>query len=276
LIGAAVPSAADPRVPQPCTVRIVSRQEIAGAMRRIRGYDIAATTNAPRLGADVFIDLATAAIGAGGTEDLLLVRQVDWFPAFLEVTGLTAEQAPPGARLAYEHRQDMLIDYHRDRVLAGVEEGPAPDIALAVRIEWPPAPGAPGEYSYEDTLSIPKVRVTSQRVVEYRLLEFGDMIVYDRMEGLSGRPTSGLLGIIFAILGDASVVESRIAVSANGFQVVRARAKKVFTKTSIATFDPNGIGVEGIPPGRPDLRVLEAALEMPLRMRYRPFPCLVH
>lgn len=258
-----------------CTARTVSYPELVAAMRRVTGYDIAATTNAPRLGADVFLQLAGAAIAERATYDLLRIRQEDWFPAFLEVTGLTAGEAPPGARLAYEYRQDMLIDFHRDRVVESVEQGPEPETALAVRIEWPLSRRGPDTYSYEDTLSVPKMRVTSRRVVEYRLLAYDDMIVYDRMEGLSGRPISGLLGVLFSVLGDAQVTESRIAVSDDGFQVLRARAKKGFiSSTSVATFDPAGAGEKGVPSDRPDLRRLEDVLDVPLEVRYGPFPCI--
>jgi hypothetical protein len=256
---------------QACNVRTVSREELVLAMARVQGYDIAATTNAPRFGADVFLDLAAA---AAGEEGLLRIRQTDWFPAFLEVSGLSEEQAPPGARLAWQHRQDMLIDFHREQVLDTVRNAPIPDVALAVRIAWPDTVPGPRRYTYEDTLSVPKMRVTSQRVVRYRLLAYSDMIVYDRMEGLSGRPLTGLLGFLFSIIGDATVLQTRIAVSPDEFQVLRARAKKGFiSSTSVATFAPNGKGDKGIPADRPDLKDLERTLERSLNVEYRPYRC---
>ena len=242
-------------------------------MSRVEGYDIAATTNAPRFGADVFLDLAAAA-RAAGQDGLLYIRQTDWFPAFLEVSGLSADEAPPGARLAWLHRQDMLIDYHREQVLDTVKNAPTPEAALAVRIAWPDAAGGPRNYTYEDTLSVPTMRVTSQRVVRYRLLAYSDMIVYDEMEGLSGRPLTGLLGFLFSIIGDASVLQTRIAVSADGFQVLRARARKGFvSSTSVATFGPDGKGDKGVPSDRPDLKGLERTLERSLNVEYRSWRC---
>lgn len=273
LAAGVAPSAGAPSLDPSCQVRVVSRQELVQAMRQIQGYEIAATTNAPRFGAQVFLHLAAEAI-AGGGEGLLLIRQSDWFPAFLEVAGLGEEEAPPGARLAYEHRQDMLIDYTMDQVIDAVEEGPPPALALGVTIAWPHRSGGVREYSYEDTLSVPKMRVTSRRVVRYRLLAYDDMVVYDEMDGLSGRPTSGLLGVLFSIIGDARVVRSRIAVSEDGFQVVRARARKGFlSPVSIATFGPDGRGDRGVPDERSDLRALERALEAPVRVRYHPPRC---
>jgi hypothetical protein len=258
---------------QVCSYHVVERPQLVDAMRRLDGYELAATTNAPRLGADVFLDLARRAIESG-RNDVLLIRQRDWFSAFLEVTGLSAEQAPPGARLAAEHEQDMLIEYRRSQVLREVNDGLGPVLALAVRASWPETSDGATRYTFEDTLSVPKMRVTSERVVEYRLLQYEGMIIYDRMEGLSGRPLGGFLKILLAILGDARVVQTRHAFAADEYQVMRATAKKgPFSRTAVVTIEPSGRGLENTPSGRPDLDELADALDTDLDVHYYKHPC---
>ena len=120
-------------------------------------------------------------------------------------------------------------------------------------------------------MSTPKLKDTAHREITYRLLELEDMIVLDQVKGLSGRPTSGLLGALFAVIGEGSLKHSRIAVSDDGLQVARARAKRVFSVSTTATIQPDGRGTKGIPPERPDLAVLEAKLKRSLKIEYVPY-----
>jgi hypothetical protein len=259
---------------QACTFRVVPKERLVEAMQRTDGYDLAATTNAPRFGADVFIDLVDSALAAGPAQSLMLIRQQDWFDAFREVTGLTVDESPAGARLAAEHQQDMLIEYRPGQTVNDVPEGPVPDLALTVQAFWPQIPGGVDEYSFRDTLSVPPLRVTSKRIVRYRLLRYDHMIVYDEMEGMYGRPTGGFMGFIFSILGDAQLQQSRLAFADDGYHVMRARARKgFFTRTPVATFDPEGRGTEGIPDDRPDLASLAVSLALPIEVDYLPYPC---
>src|SRR6185295_17343459 len=152
-----------------------------------------------------------------------------------------------------------------------VEGGPKPELALNVRIWWPEARGAPQQYSYDDTLATPQLRVTNRRVITYRLLDFKDMVVFDKIEGLQGRPTTGLLGMLFSVIGEGSIEETRMAISADGLQLARARARKMlFEVAATLTVYPDGRTEKDVPPGRPDLLALEARLKQPLRVRYRP------
>ena len=70
------------------------------------------------------------------------------------------------------------------------------------------------------------MRVTNERVISYRLMDFGEMTVFDDIKGLRGRPTSGVLGFLFQLIGEGRVVENRMAISDDGIQVARARARK--------------------------------------------------
>ena len=201
----------------------------------------------------------------------MFVGHAEWFAAYLKRTGLAAEQAPLFVRLAFEHKQDMEIEYRAERVLENVQQAQQPELALNVRIWWPEARGASQQYSYEDTLSTPHLRVTNRRVITYRLLDFKDIVVFDEIEGLQGRPTTGLLGMLFSVIGEGSVKESRMVISADGLQVVRARARKaLFEVATLLTVYPDGRTEKEVPPGRPDLAARQARLSQPLGLRYRP------
>lgn len=261
--------AASPHVHQ---ARAVSRAEVVDAMKHCKGYDPTATTNGARFQAEVLMHLARQARARDPEGPPLLVRAADWFHAFLEITGRTIATAPLFALLAYRYGQDMEIDYRTGCVISKVLEGPRPEFAANVKVWWPDAPKGPQSYSYQDTLSTPQLRVTNHRVITYRLLAFKDWIVYDEVSGLTGRPTSGLLGALFRLIGEGRVVESRMAISRDGLQISRAQAKKAFIGvTTTVTVYPNGYTVKDVPPNRRDLEALEARLKQPLKIEYVPF-----
>jgi hypothetical protein len=203
----------------------------------------------------------------------LFLDHEDWFQALLARTGLPADQAPLFARLAREHGQDIEVEYRPGRVIARVESGPEPRFAANVTIGWPRAPGGASRYSYDDLLSTPRLRVTNERVLSYRLLDFGDVIVYADIQGLTGRPTTGLLGFLFRLMGEGHVEESRMAISPDGLQISRARASKAFfSVTATVTVSPDGRTEKDLPAGRPDLAEIEARLKRPLRIAFEPTP----
>ena len=116
--------------------------------------------------------------------------------------------------------------------------------------------------------------MTNERLLSYRLLDFGDMTVFGDIRGLRGRPTSGVLGVLTQLIGEANVEENRMAVSPDGLQVARARAKKAFLEVaSTLTVYPDGRAEKDIPPGRPDLAILEARLKRPLKLVHPPLGC---
>ena len=119
-------------------------------------------------------------------------------------------------------------------------------------------------------LAEPRLKVTSRSEITYRLLEFEDMVVIDEMEGLTARPTSGLLGALFRLIGEASLKQSRIAVSPDGVQVARTRSTRLFSVTVTSTIDPDGNARKGIADGRTDLEEIVERLERDLEMEYVP------
>lgn len=260
------------RPSQQATWQVISQGDMLEAMKLQVGYDPTATTNAARFQAEVLLDLARDAKSSDPTGPPLFLRHSDWFQAFLTVTGRTTETAPTYALLAYQNGQDLAVDYREDRVVREVEVGPTPELAVNVMVWWVQTPDGPDKYSYADSLSTPQLKVTNKSLITYRLLDFGDMVVYDEIEGLTGRPTSGALGLLFRIMGEGSVKWSRMAIAPDGIQVARAQAKKAFIGvTSTVTVYPDGRTEKGLPPDRQDLAELEERLKVPLEIEYMPF-----
>ena len=253
--------------------QVASRQEILDAMRQVGDYDPTATTNGARFQWEVIFNLAHRAWERDPRGAPLFIGSEDWFQAFMEKTGRAEDEMPLYARLAYEYKQHMEVEYRMDRVIRRVIEGPAPRLALNVRIWWEDRTDNADRYSYRDTLSTPTLKITIRRLISYRLLDFGDWFVCDKIRGLSGRPTSGLLGFIFRIIGDGRIVHSRMAVSSDGLQIVRGTSRKGFMgMTTTATVYPDGEMIKDLPDGRSDLKELKKRIKQTLKVEYVEFP----
>jgi hypothetical protein len=246
---------------------------IHAAMEQSRGYNLQATTNGPRFQTEVLLRLAAEAEARDPQRRPLFIGHREWFEAYLRRTGLTADKAPLFVRLADQHGQDTIVDYRREKVIAGSPDVNPPRRALNVCIWWPKGDRAPDSYSYEDLLSSPQLKVTNERVITYRLLDLGDMVVFNEIAGLRGRPTTGILGVLFQLIGEGSVVESRIAVAPDGQQITRARARKLFEVATTVTVQPSGHTDKDIPPERPDLAAIDARLRQPLKYRHPSMAC---
>jgi hypothetical protein len=248
----------------------VTREQILAAMTATQGFDPTATTNGARFQAQVLFRVARAARAASPGTGPLLLRHDDWFSAYLERTGRTAQTAPHFVRLSYENRQDLVVEPRMERVIKAVKAGPPPKDALGVRISWA---GGPDEYSYEDTLSTPRLEVTNRRLIGYRLVDYGDLVMFAGIDGLLGRPTTGALGVLFQIIGKGRVEESRMAVAADGVVVARAHSAKGFLSVSTTvTVHPDGRTEKDVPAGRPDLAALEQRLKQELEVEFHPLP----
>src|SRR4051794_30328267 len=177
----------------------VSRAEILEAMRGHGTYNILSTTTATRFGAEALLAIVRRRQAESPGSTQILISQPDWFAAHREVAGVPSEAMPASARAALEHGQDALVDYGPS-VVAEVVQGPTPGVALDVTLFWPDSAGAPAGFSYRDTLSIPRLEVRDERVVRFKLLDYGDMLVIDQITGISVRPF-GFLSTVFALLG---------------------------------------------------------------------------
>lgn len=250
------------RAEAPAGAERVPRAAIAAAMRAEQGYERRATTNQSRLQSRVLLRLAAA----GG---VLFIDHADWFGAYLEALELNAAEAPLSARLSHEHQYDILLDARPGVVVREVRAGPAPTRAFNVR--WRSRRGTP-RYSYRDERATPVVEMAFDEIVSYRLLELGDMVVLDEIEGVSGRPTTGPLSLLFRLFGHARAVWSRSGVSHDGWQVLVGRGRKgPFARTATLTIHPDGRVDPDVPAGRSDLAALEKRLRAPLDIVYHPW-----
>lgn len=254
-----------------CSLIVVDQEDLRAAMAAETnlGYDATATTNVGRYFAGVIFRLARKAQSDDPNGMPLLIRHDDWFTAFLNVHGLEENTAPLYLTLAHQHQQDVLVDYNVSNVVKEVKTGGSLEIALNILLSWPDSEDAPDKYSFVDTLSSPTLRVTNKRVLRYRLLDFGDVIVFDEIKGITGRPESGLLGALFKLIGEGRVTWSRFTVSDDGLLLIRAQAKKAFFKiTTTVSVEPDGVARKGLPEARPDLVPLEDRLKEDFEIKY--------
>jgi hypothetical protein len=257
-------------------VQRVAFAELLQAMRTELGYDARQTTNLARFQAGVFLRLAAQAQARRPQGPPLFFDHAEWFRAYLETGGLSPEQASVSCRLSVASRQDAWVDYRRQRVVRRVGEGRPVRLALNVCVGPLPQASVPRHYSYDDIRSTPRLRVTVERAYRYRLLDLGDQVVLDDIQGLYGRPTSGLLGLLFTLIGEGRAVLSRMAFATDGTQVMVGQAKKAFiVRTATVTIQPNGAAEAGVPEGRSDLAALEARLREPLEIEYVPWTALL-
>jgi hypothetical protein len=239
-------------------------------MRVPTGYDSTTTTNAARFQAEVLVQLADTAAADGVAQPLFIGHQ-EWYDAFLEVRGLAPEKVPLYCRLAREYGQDLALEHRTERVVESLVKGPKLRRAISVRVAWPATNGKAAEYSFEDLLARPTLQVTNHRQVSYRLLAFPDRLMLDEIDGMTGRPNSGALGLLFALIGEGRVLEYRLAIAPDGVQVSRARARKaLFEVASTLTVQPDGKAEKDTPTGRADLAALDKRLAEPIEVRYRP------
>ncbi|HUF35077.1 MAG TPA: hypothetical protein VMN37_03955 [Gemmatimonadales bacterium] len=267
------PSSMAPAEPGCAEAYRVSREEILQAMGGHGAYNITSTTTSVRFAAEALLAIVQRRKREAPGSTHLWIDHADWFAAHLETAGVSYAEMSEAARASFEHGRDALIDYGPG-VLAQVVEGPVPLTALDVTIVWPDTGDAPSEFSYRDTLSHPQVDVYHQRVVRFKLLEYEDLLLFDRISGISVRPI-GFLSAVFAVLGKPDLRQNRIAVSSDQWQVMRGQVN-VFagiSKTGMGTIDPEGRGHEGVPRDRADLRALAGRMKQPLELRYGPPSC---
>ena len=252
---------------------VVGRSEVLEAMQQHYGnYELTATTNGAWL-ADVVSYLARQARERDPDGLPLFIGHEAWFRSFLAVTGRTEDTVPEYALLNYRYEQNMEVDYRLDRVIREVVEGPMPELAVNVRVSWEDGPGIPDRYSYLDTLSTPRFKVTNWQVITYRLLDFGDWVVYDEIEGITARPESGVLALLLQVIGEGRITHSRMAIAKDGIQVSWTTAEKAFMEvTTTVTIYPDGTIERDVPAGRPDLLELERRLKQPMEIDYVEFP----
>jgi hypothetical protein len=251
----------------------VPQEEILRAMSGHGAYSLTTTTTATRFGAEALLAIVRHRQRQSPESTELFIAQVDWFAAHLATAGVAYADMSAAARAGFEHHQDILVGYG-PQVVDQVLEGPMPILSLDVTLSWPDSADAPSNFSYRDTLSVPRVDVYNDRMIRVKVLEYDDMLVFDQVTGISVRPM-GFLSGLFSVLGKPDLKQTRIGVTADQWQVMRGQIK-VFpgiSKTATAMIEPGGRGHETAPSGRPDLATLEERMKRPLKLRYGPPSC---
>jgi hypothetical protein len=249
------------------SIKVVSYNELFTIMQKAKGYNPVVTTNACRFQTETLLRLLTWANICYPENRSLLIRYKDWFMAYLATNNLNKEDAPTFMQLAYKNHQDIKIDLIDHNNIKTQPRDRRPLSAADITIWWPKTKGAPRSFSFIDMHSVPKLKVVNKRVITYRLLDFGDMVVCDKIKGLEGRPISGLLGLMFRVIGVGRVVETRMAISEDGLQITRAHTKKgLLNIKATVTVYPDGRAVKGVLPDRLDLDEIATRLSKRLKI----------
>ena len=261
-----------------CAVDTVPRAELAAEMRTAAlshgGYDVLATTNWTRFQSTLYLQLVRQAMEREPLGGVLFIPSEHLFWEFVSVAGLVdPKKAPTHLLWALHLDQGTHLEYRPDGIVRSVKKGTHPALAVNVRLAWPDRPDGTDKYTFIDTLSVPTLKVTNRQEITFRLLDFGEMVAYEKIVGTSGRPLSGVLGALFKVIGEGSVKYSRSALGDDGLQIVRVKAKKVFSKTATLTVYPDGRAEKDVPADRPDLAAIEELLKRDLEIEYHPFEC---
>ena len=261
-----------------CAVDTIPRAELAAQMRTAAlsygEYDLLATPNWTRFQSALYLQLVRHAMERNPLGGVLFISPDYLFWEFLSLAGVVDPSKAPGHLLWALHLdQGTHLEYRPDGIVRSVTKGTHPTLAMNVRTAWPDRPDGTDKFSFLDTLSVPKLRVTNRQEITYRLLVFGDLVTIDEIDGTSGRPLSGVLGALFRVIGEGHLVYYRSVLADGGLQVVRAKAKKIFSKATTITIYPDGRAEHGVPPDRADLAATEELLKQDREIEYHPFRC---
>jgi hypothetical protein len=252
-------------------VRRVGRETIETAMaeQAALGYNLLASTNSSRLETAVLLAIVRSAMADDAEGPPLLLHHGDWYEAYRSVMELEPEDVPEYISLANEFGQDRIVDFHPARTKIEIKEGLEPDRVVRVKVGWPDEPGTPDRYTFTDTTTSPKLRITNRQRISYWLLDYGNFIVQDKIEGVQARPLGGALGTLFSIVGDGSAKQNRIAIAEDGLVVTYATAKKGPFKVQPLTLTyPDGTVETEFPPDRHDLLQLTYRVKLPFEVEY--------
>ena len=111
LLTLALGASAQASGPQVCAEPYrVSREEVLQAMRSHGDYSLTSTTTSMRFGAEALLELVRRRQAEAPGSTRLFVAQADWFAAHLETAGVTYDEMSAGARAAFEHHQDAVVE----------------------------------------------------------------------------------------------------------------------------------------------------------------------
>jgi hypothetical protein len=249
----------------------VDRDLLAAAMKReqAKGYNLLVSTTAGRFTCAVIFDLVDRARRDRPDGPALQLHYDDWFEAYRECLSLDSSSVPEFVALQREYHQSQYVAYAPGDTRFETQEGPPPRQVVRVWAGWPDSAGVAGEYTFVDTAAQPDLFVTNERQITYWLVDYGDFIFQDRVQGISGRPLEGALGAAFSVVGSGYAEWMRFAATPDGLLISYACARKgPFTVHPTTTTFANGHLLQGLPPGRDDLLPIETRLKQTLRLSY--------
>ncbi|GJQ59011.1 MAG: hypothetical protein D8M57_04300 [Candidatus Scalindua sp. AMX11] len=213
-----------------------------------QAYDPKATPNGVRYQIDVLVYLLENEVGQdlGSPEEKLplLIGYEEWYRAFKSVN-CQDKDVPEYVERAYEFKQNMVIDYNRNRVIKETDDTDIPYLAANITLFWE----SPEEsLSYADLESKPPLKVIYERVMTYRFLKYKEdnLVVYDQIKGLKGKALKGFL----RIFGAVHMTQYRTLAVKDGPQYVLVEVAKfrwLFGSKKDLTITPDGVTLEGVP-----------------------------
>ena len=249
----------------------IKHQKIFEAMDTQKGYDITATTNVARFQLFTLIQVAKNSLKQNPSKKLLYLNYLEWRKAYKMVSKLKNSQFPEFSNCAIIHKQNLLLDLRENKVIKKVIKGPQPKFAFNVILGWPKTIYSKEFFFFNDTLSTPNLRVRNNRVITYRILDFGHMVMYDDINGIYGKPSTGIFGLIFKFISEARIIWSKITINVDEIQITRAKAKKgIFEIESTVTIYPNGFTLKNLPSKRHDLEQFEKYVTQTVEIKYFP------
>lgn len=240
-----------------CEARQIEVATLREVLAGIGGYDTTTTTNQSRFVAEFLLRLAEHP-DAKSASGRFAIRPERFIEAWTDATGTSRDDVPETMARVLDYGQRFVVDVSpAARVDA---DGASPRRTLAVRVSWPAGESSASHYTFVDTLSDPEVRVRHDRVIRYLLMDFGDWIAFEHIEGVSVRPTSGARASFSGLFGMADIRSTRLAVASDGHQVLRTEARKLFRFTHLSTIAPDGTAERDVPRARDDLKELAGRL----------------
>ncbi|MHC4270315.1 MAG: hypothetical protein ACYSTS_17905 [Planctomycetota bacterium] len=251
----------------------VDQESLARAMEMVLkkdtgpepAYDPTATPNGVRYQIDVIVYLLENEVRQdheSPEETLpLLIGYKEWYQAFKSVN-CRDQDVPEYVDRAYEFKQNMVIDYNRNKVIKETHDTDIPYLAANITLFWD---SPEKSFSYKDLDSKPPLKIIYERVITYRFLKYknDNLVVCDQIKGLKGKALKGFL----RIFGKVHMVQYRTLAVKDGPQYVLAEARKFrwfFGSKTDLTITPDGETLEGVPEEK------KQSLRRKIKVKYEP------
>ncbi len=234
----------------------VDQESLARAMEAVLkkdtgpgpAYDPTATPNGVRYQLDVIIYL----LENGARQDHeppeeilpLLIGYKEWYEAFKSVN-CQDQDVPEYVDRANEFKQNMVVDYNRNKVIKETYDADIPYLAANITLFWD---SPEKSFSYKDLESKPPLKIIYERIITYRFLKYKDdnLVVCDQIKGLKGKALKGFL----RIFGKVHMMQYRTLAVKDGPLYVLVEVRKfrwLFGSKTDLTITSDGETLKGVP-----------------------------